>query len=216
LHHAFSESFVAASRGQIIALEAPHGVQLRQITILLLGLLLLRLLLADVILRTLHLVFGASIVLAWEAQAFLLPLQVALFIVHRLLLLGLILIVLDSLHVVLLGTRGHHLGLNGIELFHPALLTGRSASLALVLSTAARLLLLHEVVSCPIRTVLLLEGLVVGLLLLILLLRWVQLLLVLAHKVAFFAQGTRTLIDLEVGHFVPDNVLADTAVVLGA
>ena len=127
-----------------VALKAADIVKLRQVAILrLLGLILL--LLKIVILcsfhslcRVLDSVVTLS-VLAWNAESLLLPLKIALLLVHHLLLK---LVVLHTLHVIGRINRWDHLGSLGIEFFDSALLI-TSCSLTLRALTIRTVLLLR-------------------------------------------------------------------------
>lgn len=127
-----------------VALKAADIVKLRQVAILrLLGLILL--LLKIVVLcsfhslcRVLDSVVTLS-VLAWNAESLLLPLKIALLLVHHLLLK---LVVLHTLHVIGRINRWDHLGSLGIEFFDSALLI-TSCSLTLRALTIRTVLLLR-------------------------------------------------------------------------
>ena len=127
-----------------VALKAADIVKLRQVAILrLLGLILL--LLKIVVLcsfhslcRVLDSVVTLS-VLAWNAKSLLLPLKIALLLVHHLLLK---LVVLHTLHVIGRINRWDHLGSLGIEFFDSALLI-TSCSLTLRALTIRTVLLLR-------------------------------------------------------------------------
>lgn len=127
-----------------VALKAADIVKLRQVAKLrLLGLILL--LLKIVILcsfhslcRVLDSVVTLS-VLAWNAESLLLPLKIALLLVHHLLLK---LVVLHTLHVIGRVNRRDHLGSLGIEFFDSTLLI-TSCSLTLRALTIRTVLLLR-------------------------------------------------------------------------
>lgn len=127
-----------------VALKAADIVKLRQVAILrLLGLILL--LLKIVILCSFHClcrVLDSVVtlsVLAWNAESLLLPLKIALLLVHHLLLK---LVVLHTLHVIGRINRWDHLGSLGIEFFDSALLI-TSCSLTLRALTIRTVLLLR-------------------------------------------------------------------------
>ena len=89
--------------------------------------------------------------LAWNAESLLLPLQIALLLVHHLLLK---LVVLHALHVVGGVHWRDHLG--SIEVIHPALLLSSSSLALRALAIGAALLLrLQKVVACTVASVVL-------------------------------------------------------------